>query len=136
MTTRLIRSLLLIALISVLGAATVSAQTYWFENYQNAVDKIDSAKDQDVEEALVLLDTLVADHPIPQSRMRIPGDRYLDYLPYLQRARVHSSLGHYDEARRSLRVSEAFGAVKKNRRAMVEFREVQSFLSGRMAANP
>ena len=52
MTARLIRSLMLIALVSVVGATTASAQDYWFEEYQNAVDKIDSAEGEQIEEAL------------------------------------------------------------------------------------
>jgi hypothetical protein len=136
MSARLTRNLFLVALLVIGGATAASAQTYWFETYQTAVDKIEDPQQHEIEDALSLLETLVAEHPLPQSKVRIPGDRYIDYLPYFQQARIQAALGQYNEAGRSLDISEAFGAVKTNRRAMTSLREMRGALNRRTAVQP
>ncbi len=136
MSARLIRNLSLVALLVIVTATAVSAQAYWFETYQTAVDKIEDPQGDEIEDALSLLEALVAEHPLPQAKVRIPGDRYLDYLPYFQQARIQSALGQYDEAMHNLDISEAFGAVKNNRRAMTALREMRGTLNRRTAITP
>ncbi|MCP3981820.1 MAG: hypothetical protein GY716_21160 [bacterium] len=125
-----------IVLMALLLAPAAQAQSYWFETYQNAVDEIERQDRGGLEHALALLDELVAEQPVPRTKVRIPGNRRLDYLPYFQRARVQSRLGMFGEARYNLEVSEAFGAVKGNRLAMNEVREIRADLSQRSAVKP
>ena len=99
-----------------------SAQTYWFETYQLAVELID---DGNVEEAADLLERLIDKRPHPQDRVRLPGNQFLDYLPYYQRARIEIRLGEHVRASRSLDLSEAFGAIQRNRRALVGLRKLR-----------
>jgi hypothetical protein len=134
MSARTIKNLTLAALLLVLTAGTASAQTYWFETYETAVDKIEAQEQAQMEEALELLGALVAERPLPQSKMRVPGDRLIDYLPYFQKARVEMALGRYDDARKSLDASEAFQEVRGNTQAMETLREMRGTLDTRVAA--
>ena len=135
MSKRLYRSLLLAALVVVVATTTASAQTYWFEHYETAVSRIDSEQGMEASAALSMLDDLVREYPVPESKVRIPGDRYVDYLPYYQRARIQAMLGQFEEAQKSLDISEAFGAVKENRDAMAAVREMRGAMN-RRAATP
>lgn len=128
MNSNLTRNLSLIALLWVVGATAASAQVYWFETYESAVDKIEGEQPEDMEQALELITALLADRPVPEAQVRVPGDRYVDYLPYFQQARIQWRLGQFDEARESLNKSEAFPAVRDNREAMTAMREMRSAL--------
>lgn len=136
MSVRLVRNLSLAALVLIVSASMASAQTYWFESYENAVDMIEGQEREEIEEALVLLTALVTERPVPQSDVRVPGDRYIDYLPYFQKARIELQLGKYDEANKSLNISEAFPAVKENVGAMNTLREMRNTLSQQVAVKP
>jgi len=113
-------ALVLAVLLLIPGLA--SAQTYWFESYQRAVELIDDGR---VEEAASLLEPLIDTRPNPQDRVRLPGNQFLDYLPYYQRARIELRLGEHALASRSLDLSETFGAIKRNRRALAELRQLR-----------
>jgi hypothetical protein len=99
-----------------------SAQTYWFETYQRAVEMID---DGQVVQAADLIEHLIVERPHPADRVRLPGNQFLDYLPYYQRARIEMRLGEPARASRSLDLSEAFGAIKRSRRALGELRQLR-----------
>ena len=106
------------------------AQTYWFESYQRAVQLIDADKSA---EAAPILDQLIQDHPYPQASMRIPGQQYIDYLPYFQLARIQYDQRDLRQASRSLDVSEAFGAVKSNKRSNAHFAQLRTRLDAELA---
>jgi len=125
--------LLRIAVLAVLICSFCSvahAQTYWFETYQRAVRLIDADK---AAEAAPMLDQLVQNHPYPEASMRIPGHQYLDYLPYFQLARIQYDQKDFREASRSLNVSEAFGAVKHNKRSNAHFTRLRTQLDSELA---
>jgi hypothetical protein len=132
-STRSIKSLLRIVVPALLvcsffGAA--HAQTYWFETYQRAVQLIDADKSA---EAAPMLDQLVQNHPYPQASMRIPGHQYMDYLPYFQLARIQYDQKDFELASRSLDMSEAFGAVKHNKRSSAHFTQLRTRLDSELA---
>ena len=136
MSASTIKNLSLAALLVVLTASMASAQTYWFETYETAVDKIEAEQQEQMEEALELLGALVAERPLPQANLRVPGDRLVDYLPYFQKARVEMLLGKYDDARKSLDASEAFQVVQDNSDAMNKLREMRGALDLRASSKP
>lgn len=130
---RSIRMLFRIALPAVLICSFIGvahAQTYWFETYQRAVRLIDEEK---TAEAAPMLDQLIQSHPFPQASLRIPGQQYMDYLPYFQLARIQHDQREYEKASRSLDVSEAFGAVKQSRRANEHFTQLRTVLDSELA---
>jgi hypothetical protein len=136
MSASTIKNLSLAALLVVLTASMASAQTYWFETYETAVDKIEAEQQEQMEEVLELLGALVAERPLPQANLRVPGDRLVDYLPYFQKARVEMMLGKYDDARKSLDASEAFQVVRDNSDAMDKLREMRGALDLRASSKP
>ena len=77
------------------------------------------------DEAAKLLEELIEQRPLPRARVRVPGNQFVDYLPYYQRARIEVRLGERTRAIRSLEVSEAFGAIKSNRRALTSLKEMR-----------
>jgi len=101
------------------------AQTYWFEEYERALELIQDGR---MEDASRLLDEVIEKHPVPDAKMRVPGNSFLDYLPYFQRARVEFDQERYEVAARNLDISEAFGAITKNRRAMEALAEMRESL--------
>jgi len=130
---RSIKSLLRIAVPLVLICSffgVAQAQTYWFETYQRAVQLIDADKSA---EAAPILDQLIQNHPYPQAAMRIPGQQYIDYLPYFQLARIQYDQRDLRQASRSLDVSEAFGAVMRNKRSNAHFAELRTRLDSELA---
>ena len=72
-------------------------------------------------------------HPYPQASMRIPGQQYIDYLPYFQLARIQYDQRDLRQASRSLDVSEAFGAVKSNKRSNAHFAQLRTRLDAELA---
>lgn len=88
------------------------AENYWFERYERAVSLIEAGSH---DEAALLLDKLIQEHPAPMASVRIPGDRYIDYLPYYQRARIQLERGDTRAAAHSLDICEAFGAIQQTR---------------------
>ena len=59
------------------------------------------------------------------SAIRVPGNRFIHYLPYFQQARIQVERGDYDQAAHNLDVSEAFGAVRFDRRRLAEFQSLR-----------
>jgi predicted Zn-dependent protease len=104
------------------AAGPASAQTYWFETYQRAVEYIEQER---FDEAAKLLEDLIEERPFPKARVRVPGNQFVDYLPYYQRARIEVRLGDHTRAIRSLDVSEAFGAIKSNKRALTSLKQLR-----------
>lgn len=103
------------------AAAPLTAQTYWFENYERAVALIDAGK---TSEASTLLERVIKDHPVPESCLKVPGDRCIDYIPYFHRARIQVSRGDTRGASHSLDVTEAFGVMnKRTEKELVRLRE-------------
>ena len=119
-----------------LSVTPLPAQQYWFETYERAVDLVDNGESG---RAAPMLESLIQDHPVPVSCLRVPGDRCLDYLPYFHRARVQVSQGDLRGATHSLDVEAAFGAVFRNRRterAYTKLREDIRNLGLAPARNP
>jgi len=106
----------------ILAPGLASAQTYWFETYQRAVECIEQER---FDEAAKLLEDLIEQRPFPKARVRVPGNQFVDYLPYYQRARIEVRLGDHTRAIRSLDVSEAFGAIKSNKRALTSLKQMR-----------
>jgi len=127
--------LVVVALALILSVALSSpalAKGYWFESYQRAVELIDGER---LDEATVLLEEVIREMPTPEASARIPGNRFVNYLPYYQRARIQFKRGDYQGAAHSVAVSEAFGAIRADRRAMEELRELRAGLD-RQTATP
>ena len=117
-----------LVLLGVAGLA--QAQDYWFETYERAVELID---DNRLDEAEELLGQVIKDRPVPQSAIRVPGNRYIHYLPYFQRARIQIERGQFDLAAHNLDVSEAFGAIRFNRRRLAQFQKLREVARAEMA---
>lgn len=118
-------------LLLALGCATLAnAQVYWFETYERAVELIE---DDRFDEAEPLLEQVIADHPLPRANVRVPGNRFIDYLPYFQRARIQLERGEYESAARSLDVSEAFGAVTARRQQTEVLRDMRNEVHANLA---
>ncbi len=109
------------------SAPSVLAQSYWFETCERAVDLIDGGR---FEEAAPLLDRLLKDRPVPASGIRVPGDRFIEYQPYFQLARIQVQQGDVQGAVRSLDISESFAVAQGGPRA----REDQLRLRRQIAA--
>lgn len=118
-------------LLVTLGCATLAnAHVYWFETYERAVELIE---DQRFDEAEPLLEQVIADHPLPRANVRVPGNRFIDYLPYLHRARIQLERGQFESAARSLDVSEAFGAVTSRRQPTAVLRDLRDEVHAKLA---
>jgi hypothetical protein len=113
----------LVLILSVALASPALAKGYWFESYQRAVELIDGER---LDEASVLLEDVISEMPTPEASARIPGNRFVNYLPYYQRARIQYLKGDLDGAAHNLAVSEAFGAVRADRRALAGLRELRA----------
>ena len=115
-TTMSGRRLLLIA-VAALGLMLVPSiagtDSYWFESYERAARLIDAGN---FDESARILDMLIQEHPAPVASLRVPGDRYIDYLPYYQRARILLQRGDTLAASHNLDICEAFGAIQQSRR--------------------
>ena len=96
-----------------LAPRTAWGQTYWFEEYEKAIQLVDM---QQTDEAAAILARLIEHHPEPISGVRIYGDTYRDYFPYALRARIQILKGDAQGAAQSLAICEAFGAIKTNPR--------------------
>ncbi|RMG43814.1 MAG: hypothetical protein D6718_11230 [Acidobacteria bacterium] len=88
---------------------SLAADGAWTETYLRAVALIEQGR---VEEAAPLLDRVIAAHPLPALDVPTPGAESIDYLPYLQRARLELRRGDALAALRSLDVSLAFGGTR------------------------
>jgi hypothetical protein len=119
-----------VLLVALGGATLATAQDYWFESYERAVELIE---DNRLDEAEALLEQVIVDHPLPRAFVRVPGNRFIDYLPYFQRARIQLERGQYESAAHSLDVSEAFGAVTARRRQTVALREMREEVHAKLA---
>lgn len=117
------------ALFALIGAAGMTpAANYWFESYERAVELIQESRP---EEAKSLLSDVIEGHPVPRAAVRVPGNRFITYVPYLQQARIQFQQGNYALAARSLDVSEAFGAVAQDRQQMTELRDLRAKLQAK-----
>lgn len=100
--------------LAVFFSRTAVCQTYWYETYQRAVELIDEGS---TAAAKPLIDRLIEEHPVPISGYMLPGERFIDYLPYYQRARIQFMDGDTSGATRSLDMSEQLGAMLHDRRS-------------------
>jgi hypothetical protein len=106
-----------------LAATPATAGNYWFEDYERATWLIDEGR---AVQAAALLEQVIAKHPSPIGSFRVPGNRFIDYLPYYQRARVQVMLGELGKAAHSLDIEEAFGVVRQresNLQRLVDLRQ-------------
>lgn len=113
------------------GIQAADDYRYWYETYELVVQLIDEGR---TAEASELLAPLLQGHPAPVSGKRLPGNRFIDYLPYFQRARIQLEQGDVRGAAHSLDISEAFGAIRQNRRNHSEFQELRKTVDTRQAA--
>jgi len=102
-----------LVVISLLATGVASARTYWYERYLRAVDLIDSGRPGD---ATILLEQLIKQRPEPAVAVRLPGNQYIDYLPYYQTARAQAGLGKFLDADHALARSVEYGAIERCRR--------------------
>ena len=101
------------------GSSTVTqAAPYWYETYKQTVKLIDAGR---IDEADGLLDQLIEDHPVPRHSVRTPGNRFIAYFPYFQRARIERARGDFELASHSLDVCDAFGEMEQVPRAQIEY---------------
>lgn len=115
-----------------LSASSVRAQSYWFERYEHAVTMIDAGR---FAEASGLLRDLIQRHPVPIVGMRVPGDRFIDYLPYYERARIHVAEGNFPAAAHDLDISEALVQFEKDGKIAKDIAELRRTIAqGRGAA--
>ena len=105
--------------------APVRAEAYWFETYLRTVKLIDAGE---VTEASALLDALIREYPTPDATIRIPGNQFLDYFPYYQRARIELARGDFEGASHSLDVSDAFGSIREDFRTEAEVTRMRAEL--------
>jgi len=98
------------------------AQSYWFESYERAVAMIERG---DTVGGEAILRPLVKDHPVPMAALRVQGDRFIDYRPYIFMARVEIARGDLVAAARNLDASKAFDEVAGRRRYAIELLRVR-----------
>ncbi len=118
----------LLALALLCAAPDAQAQTYWYEEYERSVELIDAG---DLAAAEERLQALLQEHPMPKANTRLPNDRYLDYLPYFQMARIQVARGDFDAAELSLNISEAFGEANADRRTRAQVRVLRDAVDSR-----
>lgn len=122
-----------VVLLVLLGASGLAAaKDYWFESYERAVELIDDGR---VQEAAPLLEEVIRQQPLPKAMYRAPGNRYINYLPYLQRARIEIVRGEFANAAHSLDVSEAFGAVTQYRRLFAALQDLRLEVAAGLTRN-
>jgi hypothetical protein len=138
-TPRYALAVLALVVVAVLGTGLVEAKTYWFEKYLRAVELIDKGQPG---QAVELLEELILRDPVPSAAIRIPGNQYIDYLPYYQTARAQAALGDLDTAGLFLKRSHNCGALAQSRRRHTkELNKLQQSLGALgptffVAANP
>jgi len=117
-------ALLCVLFIGATAHAKASKETkvYWFETYMRAVDLIDTGQAAD---AASLLQRLIETHPVPKNAAKVPGNQYIDYLPYYQLARANAKLGNNSAAIDGLERSIDFGAINESRRHAEELDQLQ-----------
>ena len=97
----------------VFTVSSVEAKPYWFEKYQRAVEMIDEGQ---AGEAATLLNQVIKEHPKPIAALRVPGNRFIDYLPHYQQARAQVKIGDLRAAAESLSRAESLGALTASTR--------------------
>jgi hypothetical protein len=112
------------------AASSAAAQSYWFESYERAVELTRAGR---YEEASTLLDAVLKEQPAPIPALRVPGARFIDYVPYHFRARIDLAIGKPDSASHYLNVSEAFGEPRFNRECALETTKLREALALRAA---
>ena len=110
-----------------------AAQTYWYETYELTRSLINTGR---FEEAAPLLTELIESHPIPGVARKVPGDRFVSYLPYSHRAMIQLHQGRLREASHSLDICEAFGAALQDRRTAGKFHDMRRRIAAMGAAEP
>ena len=114
------------ALIVALSPISMSApRSYWYEDYVRTLELIEN--DQ-LDEAFALLETVIEKRPQPDRLVRTPGNTYVSYLPYLERARIHARKGNYDASRQSLELSENYGESLKDNRAKRDLERLRQMM--------
>jgi len=115
-------TLLIGALVATLlvGTAGDSAAARWYDDYQRAVDLIDSGDCS--REAIQLLGAAVVDKPKPRSNARTIAVKTVDYFPYYQLARAHLACGEIDAARDYITESRRRGVTPESQLAALEAR--------------
>ena len=116
-------AMILLAVVAFSGSAF--AGSAWYEDYQRVQNWIEDGK---IDDASSLLDTLIAKYPEPEADVRIPGDRFINYLPFYHRARIELARQDYVAASRSLQISQAFGATLRDRAVTSDLLRMQDLL--------
>ena len=115
-----------------LSSSPAGAQSfYWFESYERAVSMVDAGS---FSEASEMLDSLIESHPLPVVGMRVPGDRFIDYVPYFERARIAVAGGDLLAASHNLDICEAFGVSDQNNRMARKIATLRKTITDRHGA--
>lgn len=130
-TGRLLMVLAVALVLPLVAPRSAYAERYWFETYEHAVQLVNDGR---IDEASTILDALIDEHPVPIAGVRVPGDRYINYHPYYQRARIQMKKGDYQGASQSLTICDAFGAIHQNRRMERQFLDLRRQIAERAAA--
>lgn len=102
-----------------LAVPCVLAQEAWIERYVEA-------STIEPEAAMQSLEALMVEHPYPERDLRTASGDRIDYLPYLQMARLQLATGAFSEAELSLDISEAFGLYEKSKPHRELYEELRS----------
>ena len=98
------------------------AATYWYEDYLKAVRLIDKGQ---VNEARPFLEKAISKKPLSHHAQRIVGNDFIDYLPYLHRARISMESGNFEAAILDLEIEETIGEIQKTRDGSVRLKEMK-----------
>ena len=104
----------------------------WYTHYQRGVELVEAG---DGAAAVVELESALEARPEPALRVATDGPRYIDYLPYFQRARIQLGQGEVAAAAHSLEVAEAFGIVMFQRNTRQEFNQLRQQVATQISQN-
>ena len=123
------RCLVVLFIVMFVGSLSlVNAKPYWFEEYQQAVEMLEDGK---ADQASSILEQLVEEYPQPITALRIPGNRFIDYLPYFQQARAKLELGDVKSATEKLNKAESYGALTESDRHVKEHEELRTSIASK-----
>lgn len=125
-----IRNRLMLLLAGVILAGTTlplitEASTYWYEDYLRMIYCIENGR---LDQAEALLNRSMEKMPFSEYKVRIVGNRFIDYFPYYYRAQIRMMRGDLEGAREDLAIEEALGAIKKNEKAYLDLKRLQTTL--------
>jgi hypothetical protein len=125
-----IRNRLLLFILGAVVAGTTfplitEASTYWYEDYLRMIFHLENGR---VDQAEALLDRSMEKMPFSEHKVRIVGNRFIDYFPYYYRAQIKMSRGDLEGAREDLAIEEALGAIKKNEKAYKQLQQLKMTL--------